>query len=365
MHVRHPFARLPRVIEVKHRGDRVDAQTVDVIFVQPEEAVRDEEIAHLVSAVIEDQRPPVAMFALARIGVFVKVGSVEQSEPVGILREMPRNPIDNDADPVLVATIDKVPKFIGVPESARRGEVAGHLIAPGTVEGMLGHRHQFDVGVTQVLHVRNQTIGELDIAQKPVTLFRNAGPRSEMNFVDADGLLVPLLRFTALNPFVIAPFESIEIEDQGSCLDPVLAIESERITFQNDLAKTVSHFEFVMGPFCDAWDKDFPDPGFDPFSHRMASAIPAVEITYDADALGVGTPNGKSCAGVPVDLGQMSAEFFVDIVVVALLEEVHVQLTENRTIGVRIANLEGLSGPGSDLQQVIECFRHSGERRFK
>ncbi len=68
----------------------------------------------------------------------------------------------------------------------------------------------------------------------------------------------------------------------------------------------------------------------------MAATVPAVEIAYDADALCVGSPDGKSCACVPVDLGQVSAQLFVDIVMVTLLVEVHVELTENRPIGVRV-----------------------------
>ena len=120
-----------------------------------------------------------------------------------------------------------------------------------------------------------------------------------------------------------------------------------------------------MGAFDDARDKDLPDPGFDSFSHRMAPTIPTVKIADNADSLGVGRPDGKSCACVPVDFGQVSAQFFVDVVVVALLVQVHVKLTENRAVGVRVTNLEGLSGPGRDLQEIVECFRHPGQRALQ
>ena len=43
--VGHPLARLARVVEVEHRGDRVHAQAVDVVLVEPEERVGDEEVA--------------------------------------------------------------------------------------------------------------------------------------------------------------------------------------------------------------------------------------------------------------------------------------------------------------------------------
>src|ERR1700730_9946636 len=131
MDVRHPFTRFSRVIEIKHRSDCVDAKTIDVIVVQPEQAICDKEIAYLVSTVIKDQGAPISMFTLAWNRVFVKNGSLRQSETLRLLREMSGNPVDDDADPVFVTTIDKKPKLIGVPEPARRGEVAGNLIAPG------------------------------------------------------------------------------------------------------------------------------------------------------------------------------------------------------------------------------------------
>src|ERR1700730_13608583 len=130
MDVWHPFTWFPRVVEIQHRRDRVYAQTIDMVAVQPEQTVGDQKIANFVSAVIKNQRSPVAMFALARISVFVKMGSVKQRQAVGILREMSGDPVDNDADPAFVATIDKVPKFVGVSKSAGRGEVAGNLVAP-------------------------------------------------------------------------------------------------------------------------------------------------------------------------------------------------------------------------------------------
>ena len=85
--VRNPLPRLARVIEVEHRRHRVDAQAVDVKLLEPEERVAEEERAHLVAAVVEDQRAPVLVLALARIGVLVERRAVELREAVAILRE--------------------------------------------------------------------------------------------------------------------------------------------------------------------------------------------------------------------------------------------------------------------------------------
>jgi hypothetical protein len=50
--VGHPLAGAPRIIQVQHGGD-VDAQPVDVEFLQPVEGAGEEVVAHL--------RPPVAI----------------------------------------------------------------------------------------------------------------------------------------------------------------------------------------------------------------------------------------------------------------------------------------------------------------
>ena len=62
--VGQPLPFLPRVVEIQHRRHRVDAESVDVIFVEPEQGAAQEKRAHLVPAVVEDERSPVAVLAL-------------------------------------------------------------------------------------------------------------------------------------------------------------------------------------------------------------------------------------------------------------------------------------------------------------
>ena len=106
--VRDPLARLARVVEVEHRRDRVDAQAVDVVLVEPEQRAREQEAAHLVAAVVEDVAVPVGVEALARIGVLVEVRAVEVGEAVLVGREVRRHPVEDHADAALVQVIDEV-----------------------------------------------------------------------------------------------------------------------------------------------------------------------------------------------------------------------------------------------------------------
>src|SRR6476660_4747310 len=101
-----------------------------MVFVEPEKSV-------------EDQGAPIPVFTLPRVGVFVKPCSVELSQSKVVLREMARNPVQNDSDALLVATIDEMAKLVRIPKTARWRIVAGDLVTPGTVKRMLGDGQQF------------------------------------------------------------------------------------------------------------------------------------------------------------------------------------------------------------------------------
>src|ERR1035441_5474779 len=57
--VGNPLPRLARIIEVEHRGHRIDPQAVDMKAVAPEQRIGEQEIDHLVPAIVEDQGAPI------------------------------------------------------------------------------------------------------------------------------------------------------------------------------------------------------------------------------------------------------------------------------------------------------------------
>ena len=87
---------MSRIIQIQHGSHRVHAQPVDVIFVNPEQRIGNQEILHLVAAVIEYQRPPIGMAALPRIGMLVQMCAVKFAESMAIAREVRGSPIQND-----------------------------------------------------------------------------------------------------------------------------------------------------------------------------------------------------------------------------------------------------------------------------
>ena len=182
--VRHPLARFAAVIQVQHRRDRVDAEPVDVILVQPEQRVGDQEVADLVPAVVEDQRAPVRMFALPSVGVFVQRRAVKLRQAVFVLGEVGRDPIDQHADAVLVKVIDEVHEVVGFAVAAGRGEVTDRLVTPRSGERMLGHRHQFDVREVHPVAVLDQLMRQVAVVQPTVGPVAAFPPRPEVNLVD-------------------------------------------------------------------------------------------------------------------------------------------------------------------------------------
>ena len=157
MDIGDPFAGLAAVVAIEHRGHGIDAQPVDVKVLEPVQRARDEE-------------------ALApRCGRNCRCRC---SSPGGSLRADPdvrRAPCRRSgrahADrsgkcagtqsritpiPAPWQASTKRAKSAARAVAGGRREQAERLIAPGAAEGMLGDRHQLDMGEAQLDHIGNE-----------------------------------------------------------------------------------------------------------------------------------------------------------------------------------------------------------------
>ena len=210
--VRHPLPLLARVIEVQHRRHRVHPQAVDVELLDPVERVREQERSHLVPAVVEDQRAPVLMLALAGIGVLVGGGAVEPRQAMLVLREVARDPVEDHADVGLMTGVHERLEILGRTEAAGRREEANHLIAPRAGERMLHHRQQLDVGEAHLLHVGHELGGHLAIGEQPP--LRRTAPAAQMHLVDRHRpLQPPVLRGARRHPRLVPPRVAVAVPD--------------------------------------------------------------------------------------------------------------------------------------------------------
>src|SRR5271167_537166 len=102
MDIRNPLAVLAPVVEVEHRRDGVDANSVGMKFFKPVLRAAQQKTPHFVAAEIENEGVPFGMEALARIDMLVERAAVETPEPKRIRREMCGSPVENHSDAILM-----------------------------------------------------------------------------------------------------------------------------------------------------------------------------------------------------------------------------------------------------------------------
>ena len=224
-----PIALFSRIVQIEHAGHGVHAQPVDMIFLQPEKCIRNEEAQHFVASEVEDERAPIAVLALARIGMLVESGSIEVSETVRVLREMRRHPIDDHSDSVEVALIHEIHEVVRRAESRCGREVADHLVSPRSGKRMFRRRQQFDVRIPQPLHIFDQLKSEFAISG-PFAVW-SAQPTLQMEFIDGHWLVQIVLAGAPLHPFAIAPLVILNAGDDGRRLGRKLVRQPVRIGF--------------------------------------------------------------------------------------------------------------------------------------
>ena len=72
----------------------------------------EQEALHFVAAIVENVRAPVLVETHTRVFVLVQGGAVEFGQRPGILREVRRHPVEDDADAGLMAGIDEEAEIV-------------------------------------------------------------------------------------------------------------------------------------------------------------------------------------------------------------------------------------------------------------
>src|SRR5262249_9779859 len=124
------------------------------------------------------------------------------------------------------------------------------------------------------------------------------------------------------------------------------------------------HLVFVETPGAQTGDKKLPEPGPLPPPHRHSASVPIVEIADDAGPLRIGRPHRK---GDPLDAlvnDPMGAEFAIAGEMVALAQQVQIELAEHRLEAVDIVEL-ALYTAARDAQPIAERLLPVGQHRDK
>ena len=107
------------VTVIEHRGDTVEAESVEVIFLKPILAVGEQEVEHIVLAIVEAKAVPCRMLvAVARIEILVGVASEIAKSLNFVLHCMRVYNIHDYGNTVLMGSVDHLLQLLGSAESA-------------------------------------------------------------------------------------------------------------------------------------------------------------------------------------------------------------------------------------------------------
>src|SRR5699024_9720091 len=167
----HPLSILSAVIQIQHRCNRIHTEPIYVVFLNPEKRVGDQEILDLISSVIKDFGTPVRILPFSGICIFISRSAVKVSQSMGLPRTMRRHPVQDDANLVFMHIIDEIFEILRCSVTGSRRIVSGHLISPGSVEGMLCDAHQLYVGIAHFLYIICESMSKLPVIVEAFVFF--------------------------------------------------------------------------------------------------------------------------------------------------------------------------------------------------
>src|SRR6185503_14743068 len=214
--IRLPLPFLAAVVEIQHRRHRIDTQSIHMKLVEPIERISDEEIAHLITPVVEDVRAPIRMFAFAWIEMLIKRGAIEATERKSIFRKVRGNPIHDHADAALVQVVDEVTKIIRLAVTGRGRVIVRDLITPRWSIWMFLERQKLHVGEAQFRDVVGKRLGHLTISERTILVFHLAAPRTEVNFVNREWLAEVFASGASLHPLCITKLVPRRVDNRRS-----------------------------------------------------------------------------------------------------------------------------------------------------
>ena len=306
--VRLPLPRFLAVVEVEHRGQRADAQTVQMVGFQPEYRRRYQKADDLGTAEIEQAGVPLGHFAALGILALKERRAVKLSQREAVLGEVRRNPVHDDADAPLVQRVDQEHQVVGRAVARGRGKVARRLEAPARIIGMLGERHELHVREVHVAEVVGQLLSELTVGVEAAVLV--ALPRAGVDFVNIHRLPERIGGSAALLPLSVAPLIRAEVKDTRGVVGTVLRVKGKGVGLHHLLEPRGLDAVFVGFSLTDAFDEKLP-VAVAVFMHKVFGFVPVIEAAHNGNTPRVGRPDTEEHTLLSVLLSPACAEVFI------------------------------------------------------
>ena len=320
---------------------------------EPVQHVGDQEGADLAAGKVKLVRAPIGVNLVLKQHVTVKGGKA-----VGVGAKTAGHPVHDYADACLVACIDKVHELLRVAIARRGGIIAGRLVAPGAVEGMLHERHDLDMRVAHVAHVVHELHRQVVVGVELAAL-RGEGvhgarvvavlvrlalrriavalPRANMNLVDVERLRHVVVAGAALEPRGVVPLVAIEGPQHARGTRGALGLKGIRIGLVELLALVGLDEIFIELALLGTRNKAFPNSARMHGQQRVGFLIPVVKFANDMDAFYVGRPNAKAPAARALLRVGMSAHLFPAAFPHTNAKQIDIVLGELRCVRSRFA----------------------------
>ena len=295
------YAAVGVALPVQRPGDGVHADAVTVVHVHPQPGGAAQKAAHLPAVVVEVAGAPLALSHVAV--VLVQVGAVKLCQCVGVGGKVHRHKVHDDADAHAVAGVDKARKLGGGAVAAGHREVAGGLVAPAAVKGVLCQRQQLHMGKVVLQQPRDQLPRQLLVVVPPVRAVRPGGaglvlPAAGVQLVDVQRAVAAFV--PPLHPRGVVKGE-IQFRQFAGGAGAQLGGKGVGVAAHHSAAVRAMHAVFVQISFRKAGDKSAPHAGIG-FFHGHA-ALPAVKAAAHLHGGGTGCPHGKTPALGAVRVG--------------------------------------------------------------
>ena len=299
-------------VEVQHAGHAVHANAVHVEVLEPVQHVGDQEGADLAAGEVKLVRAPVGVNLVLKQHVAVKGGKA-----VGVGAKTAGHPVHDHADACLMACIDKVHELLRVAVARGGGVIAGRLVAPGAIEGMLHERHDLDMRIAHVADVvhelHRQVIVGIELAALRGEGIHGAGvvavlvglalrhvtvalPRANMYLVDVKGLRHVIMAGAALEPCGVVPLVAIEGPQHTRRSRRALGLKGVWIGLVELLALVGLDEVFIELALLGSRNKAFPNCARMHGHQRVGLLIPIIKFANYVNALYIGRPNAKTPA---------------------------------------------------------------------
>ncbi len=226
--------------------------------------------------------------------------------------------------------VDEICKILGRAVAGSGCKVARHLVAPGSVEGVLADAHELHVSVAHILDVLGQTLCNLTIGVEAILVLlseRVLLPRAHVHLVDGHGLLPEILLLLALgDPGLVGPLELIRLGNARCCARAILGLGGIGVGLVKFAAVWRVNYVLVklanLGLGHEELENAHVGAGY--IFHVMRILGPAVELASDRDCCCMWRPHGEIGAHDTVLLLVVCSHFLVNFVVCSLPEQVHI-----------------------------------------